>query len=118
MGKILTEIAESVERSAESGIMTKTDMLSVYEMLNQMFIQLYTQYPEFEEAKTMIAEKYKFQWQIRDEETEKKTENKILEKAICGFKLENLADEVIARALGITVDKVREVLGQPGNATP
>lgn len=57
MEKIIAEISETVERSAKNGIMTKTDMLSVIEMINQMFIQLYTQYPEFEEAKMMIAEK-------------------------------------------------------------
>jgi hypothetical protein len=57
MKSILDEVVETVERSAESGVMGEPDKRSVLEYTERMYRELYARYEELKEADAMLQER-------------------------------------------------------------
>jgi len=109
MQQILDELTETAERSADAGVISKTDMWSIHEMINKMFAELYLQYPEFEEANKTVEKKLKYRWEEerREGEThgeEKKTLAVVKQMLNIGYSLED-----IAKVLELPLNKVLEL---------
>jgi hypothetical protein len=63
MGELLGKLEALIERAADRGIITVYDGTTLFERLVQMYSDLYTSYPEFEEVTVQLEDRVKTHWQ-------------------------------------------------------
>jgi hypothetical protein len=112
--ELLNELLNTIEQCAGRKELNYTDLLNIELMLGIITKELYGQYAELEDAMELVVngKTYK-RAEVMIAEAEKRgreiAQEQITRTAVIGFKREKTPDEVIARALSLPLEQVREI---------